>query len=373
MRVPLVDLPKQHAAIRAEVNAAALRVIESQTFILGPEVAAFEAEVADRLGLAHAVGVACGSDALLLALIAAGIRPGDEVVTSPFSFVATPEAIVRAGGIPVFADIEEDSFNMDPAKALVRVTSRTRAMLPVHLFGQCARTEALMEAGQARNFAVIEDAAQAFDASRCEKVAGTLGDFACFSFFPSKNLGAWGDGGMVVTQNSDAAARIKRLRAHGGAKPYRSDEIGLNSRLDALQAAVLRVKLRHLTDWTSARRNVAARYRSLFAAHDLADIVRLPPDDPKGVHVYNQFTLRVDRRDELATYLASAGVGSAVYYPLALHQQPCFSNLGYKSGDFPIAEKASREVLSIPMHPFLEADEQAYVVEMIAGFYRGVR
>ncbi len=371
MHVPLVDLHKQHAAIRAELKQAVERVIESQAFILGPEVAAFEAEIAQHLEVAHAIGVGCGSDALLLALIAAGVGQGDEVITSPFSFIATPEAIVRAGGVPVFADIEEDNFNMDPAQALDRITPRTRAMLPVHLFGRCARMEALMEAGTSGPIAVIEDAAQAMDAARFGNRAGALGHFACFSFFPSKNLGAWGDGGMVVTNNAAAAARIKRLRAHGSEKHYLSEELGLNSRLDALQAAVLRVKLRQLHEWSNARRDVAARYRALFAAHDLAEFVRCPPDDSEGVHVYNQFTLRADRRDALAAFLSAAGIGSAVYYPLPLHLQPCFSALGYKIGDFPIAEKASREVLSLPMHPFLEADEQLYVVETIRSFYCG--
>lgn len=371
MRVPLVDLQQQHAAIRTEVLESVGRVIESQVFILGPEVAAFEAEVAARLGITRAVGVACGSDALLLALLAAGVRPGDHVVTTPFSFIATPEAIARAGAVPRFADIEPGSFNIDPQKALNRLTPRTRAILPVHLYGQCAHVEPLIEAARNKDLAVIEDAAQAFDAQRAGKVAGTLGDFGCFSFFPSKNLGGWGDGGMVVARNPDHGARVARLRAHGGAKHYVSEEIGLNSRLDALQAAVLRVKLRHLATWTAARRASAAYYRDLFAASDLLEITKPPPDDPDGFHVYNQFTIRSERRDALAAYLTAAGIGTAVYYPVPLHLQPCFAGLGYKAGDFPVAEQACREVLSLPMHPFLLRDEQHYVVEKIRAFYRG--
>jgi dTDP-4-amino-4,6-dideoxygalactose transaminase len=371
MRVPLVDLHKQHTTIQAEVMEAIGRVIQSQTFILGPEVAAFESEVAARFGAAKAVGVACGSDALLLALIAANVRPGDEVITTPFSFIATAEAIARMGAIPVFADIEADGFNLDPQKALDRLTPRTRAFLPVHLYGRCAAMESLIEVAQQRGFAVIEDAAQAFDAQRFGNVVGTLGDFGCFSFFPSKNLGGWGDGGMVVARNAENGARVARLRAHGGAKHYVSDEIGANSRLDALQAAVLRVKLRHLNEWTAARRNAAAYYRELFAASDLLDMVKPPADDTEGFHVYNQFTIRCDRRDELAAYLAKETIGSAVYYPVPLHLQPCFAGLGYKPGDFPIAEQACREVLSLPIHPFLGRDEQEYIIEKIRAFYRG--
>jgi len=371
MRVPLVDLHKQHAAIRTEVMDAAVRVIESQTFILGPEVAAFESEVAARIGVSRAVGVACGSDALLLALLAANVRPGDEVVTTPFSFIATAEAIARVGAIPVFADIDPDSFNMDPVKAIERLSPRSRAILPVHLYGQVARMEPLIEVAESSGILVIEDAAQAFDARRFGKVVGTFGDFGCFSFFPSKNLGGWGDGGMVVTRNPEFGARVARLRAHGGAKNYVSEEIGANSRLDALQAAVLRVKLRHLATWTAARITAAAYYRELFAASDLLDVVRPPLDDSDGFHVYNQFTIRCDRRDELAAYLARESIGSAVYYPVPLHLQPCFASLGYKAGDYPIAEQASREVLSLPMHAFIGRDEQDYVIETIRSFYRG--
>lgn len=370
MRVPLVDLHQQHAAVRTEVLEAVHRVIESQTFILGPEVTAFESEVAARLGVSRAIGVACGSDALLLALIAAGVRPGDQVVTTPFSFIATPEAIARAGAIPVFADIEPHRFNIDPQKALDRLTPQTRAILPVHLYGQCAAMEPLMEVARDKNLAVIEDAAQAFDARRMGNVVGTLGDFGCFSFFPSKNLGGWGDGGMVVTRSLAHGERVARLRAHGGAKHYVSEEIGVNSRLDALQAAVLRVKLRHVAAWTEARRTAAAYYRELFAASGLLEMTKPPPEDPDGFHVYNQFTIRCERRDALAAYLTAAGIGTAVYYPVPLHLQPCFAGLGYKAGDFPEAERACREVLSLPVHPFLSRDEQDYVVEKIRSFYR---
>ena len=371
MRIPLVDLQRQHHAIRDEIAEAVQRVIESQIFILGPEVAAFESEVASRLGAARAVGVACGSDALLLGLIAAGVRPGDEVITTPFSFIATPESIARVGAIPVFADIEAGSFNMDPDRAIDRISARTRAFIPVHLYGRCARMEPIVEVARDRGLMMIEDAAQAFDARRLDKNAGAWGDFGCFSFFPSKNLGGWGDGGMVVTRNPEHGARIARLRAHGGAKHYVSEEIGANSRLDALQAAVLRVKLRHLATWTESRRNVAVHYRELFAGFGLLDHIQLPEDDPLGFHVYNQFTIRCTRRDELAAHLTKEGIGSAVYYPLPLHLQPCFASLGHEPGDFPVAEKACREVLSLPMHPFVRPDEQLYLVEKIRSFFGG--
>ncbi|HRI64234.1 MAG TPA: DegT/DnrJ/EryC1/StrS family aminotransferase [Polyangium sp.] len=371
MRIPLVDLQRQHQAIRNEVNEAIQSVIESQIFILEPEVAAFEAEVAARLRAARAVGVACGSDALLLALMAAGVRPGDEVITTPFSFIATPEAIARLGAIAVFADIEADSFNLDPDRALEKISPRTRAFVPVHLYGRCARMEPLIEAACARGLVVIEDAAQAFDAQRLGKNAGAWGDYGCFSFFPSKNLGGWGDGGMVVTRDPENGAHIARLRAHGGIKHYVSEEIGANSRLDALQAAVLRVKLRHVASWTIARRQVAANYRELFSSHALLDDIELPADDPHGLHVYNQFTIRCSQRDALAGYLTQQGIGSAVYYPLPLHLQPCFARLGHAPGDFPIAERACRDVLSLPMHPFIRADEQSYIVEKIRHFIRG--
>lgn len=370
--IPLVDLRRQHAAIQSEVMEAVTRVIESQTFILGPEVQTFESEVTRRLAVNRAIGVACGSDALFLALVAAGVCPGHEVITSPFSFIATAEAIARIGATPIFADIEEASFNLDPQHALTRISPKTQAILPVHLFGQYAHIESLIEVTRQRNLLVIEDAAQAFDARRDGKDVGHFGDFACFSFFPSKNLGAWGDGGMVVTRHAELGERIVRLRAHGGAKHYVSEEIGLNSRLDALQAAVLRVKLRHLAAWTEARRSAARYYRQLFAESDLAEKVIPPPEDPAAFHVYNQFTIRCERRDELRAYLTAHGIGSAVYYPLPLHLQPCFSHLGYKVGDFPITEKASREVLSLPMHPFLHRSEQERVVETIGAFYRGV-
>ena len=371
MRVPMLDLRRQHAALREEVMQAAARVIDAQAFILGPEVGTLEAEVAARLGAARAVGVACGSDALLLGLLAAGVRPGDEVVTTPFSFIATAEAIARAGATPVFADIEDDSFNLAPEGALERFGPRTRAVVPVHLYGRCARMDPLLRGAAAAGVAVVEDAAQAIDASRGGRFAGAMGELGCLSFFPSKNLGGWGDGGMVLAREPELADRVARLRAHGGSLPYRSEEVGVNSRLDALQAAVLRVKLRHLTTWTEARRAAAGAYGELFAQAGLLDAVRPPPPDLEGVHVYNQFTVRCERRDELAAALATAGIGSAVYYRTPLHLQPCFAGLGHHEGDFPAAERASREVLSLPVHPELTRADQELVVEAIRLFYRG--
>lgn len=369
--IPLVDLRRQHAAIQAEVLEAVTRVIESQSFILGPEVKTFESEVASRLGVKSAIGVASGSDALFLALVAAGVCPGHEVITSPFSFIATAEAISRIGATPIFADIDEASFNLDPHQALTRISLKTKAILPVHLFGQCALMEPLIQVARERDLAIVEDAAQAFGARRDGTEVGAIGDLGCFSFFPSKNLGAWGDGGMVVTRHTELGERIMRLRAHGGAKHYVSEEIGLNSRLDALQAAVLRVKLRHIENWSQARRSVARYYHRLFEENGLAEKVRLPREDHGVFHVYNQFTIRCERREDLRAYLTAKGIGSAVYYPLPLHLQPCFSHLGHKIGDFPVAEKASLEVLSLPMHPFLSRLEQERVVETIGAFYRG--
>lgn len=367
--VPLLDLRTQHEAIREEIDRAIRRVVEAQAFVLGEEVRLFEDAIAARLGVSHAIGVASGSDALLLALVAAGVIPGDEVVTTTFSFFATAGAIARLGARPVFVDIDPETFNLDVEKAVAALGPKTRAILPVHLYGRVARLEPLLEAARERGIAVVEDAAQAIDATRGERYAGTIGDLGCLSFFPSKNLGGFGDGGMVLTNDLEKATRVRRLRTHGGEKMYRHDEVGMNSRLDAIQAAVLHTKLPHLDAWTAARRFFSARYRELFDEAGLSDFVRLPEEDPEGRHVYHQFTIRAARRDELRAFLTESGIGTAIYYPVPLHVQPCFSSLGYREGDFPEAERACREVLSLPISPVMTAGQQEWVVDRVRVFY----
>ncbi|MDI3282374.1 DegT/DnrJ/EryC1/StrS family aminotransferase [Polyangium sp. 15x6] len=367
--VPLLDLRALHRAIREEIDRAIARVVEAQAFVLGEEVRLFEEAIAARLGAAHAIGVASGSDALLLSLVASGVGPGDEVVTTPFTFFATAGAIARLGARPVFVDIEPDSWNLDPARVLAALGPRTRAIVPVHLYGRVARMEAWLDEARARGIAIVEDAAQAIDARRGGRAAGTIGTLGCLSFFPSKNLGAFGDGGLVLTNDPEKALRVRRLRTHGGEKMYRHDEVGMNSRLDAIQAAVLRAKLPYLDGWTEARRAIADRYRALFAEAGLSAFVRSAEDDPEGRHVYHQFTIRAVRRDELRVFLESAGIGTAVYYPVPLHLQPCFAHLGHHTGDFPEAERACREVLSLPISPTLTPEQQQFVVDRIRTFY----
>jgi dTDP-4-amino-4,6-dideoxygalactose transaminase len=371
--VPLVDLRRQYDMIAPEVRAAIDRVVLAQSFILGDEVRLFEEAIASRLGAAHAVGVASGSDALLLALLAGGVGRGDSVVTTPFTFFATGGAIARAGARPVFVDIDPGTFNLDLAAAREAIGRGARAIIPVHLFGRAVPLGGILEDARARGAIVVEDAAQAIDAQSEGAFAGARGDFGCLSFFPSKNLGAFGDGGMVLAREAAGAERIRRLRAHGSVTIYRHEEVGMNSRLDALQAAILRAKLPHLDRWRERRRALAERYRRLLAESVPAGAVTPPPGDPEGRHVYNQFTLRCERRDALRAFLTSSGVGCAVYYPLPLHLQPCFADLGYREGAFPEAERAAKEVLSLPITPELSDDDQSYVVERIAAFYRGER
>jgi dTDP-4-amino-4,6-dideoxygalactose transaminase len=356
--------------MKEEVLAAALGVIESQRFIMGESVGRLEEAVAE---LSHArFGVACasGTDALLLPLKALKLTPGDEVITSPFTFFATAGAIVNAGGRPVFVDIDPATFNLEPDAVERAISPRTRAIVPVHLFGQMAPMEPLMRLAEAHGCVIIEDAAQAIGA-RCLvddqwRMAGELGWTGALSFFPSKNLGGWGDGGMIVTQDPDVAQRLRLLRLHGGAKQYHHEEVGTNSRLDTLQAAVLLAKLSHLSSWNAARRNHAAAYDEAFAG---LDGVTPPPVDPKNEHVYNQYTVRVARRDELKQHLAARGIGCAVYYPNPLHLQPCFANLGYAVGACPMAESAARAVLSLPVYPELREEQLAAVVNSIREFY----
>ncbi|MGD8377461.1 MAG: DegT/DnrJ/EryC1/StrS family aminotransferase [Acidobacteriota bacterium] len=377
MSVPLLDLRAQHATIRAEVEAAVHRVMDSQHFILGEEVAAFEREVADRVGAAHAIGVASGTDALLLALRAVGIASGQEVVVPTFTFFATAGAVINAGGRPVFVDIEPRSFNLDPGRLEEALTERTGAIIAVHLFGQCADMEPILGLAAARGIPVIEDAAQAIGARYRERPAGSMGSEGCFSFFPSKNLGGYGDGGLVATGDPDLAARVRRLRVHGQSGTYLHQEVGFNSRLDALQAAVLRVKLRFLDGWAEGRRRNAERYREAFRAAGLAveagGPVGLPEELPDRYHVYNQFVIRVERRDALQAWLKERGIGTAVYYPLPLHRQECFADLGQGGRDLPVAQAACREVLALPVFPELAAAQQDEVVDDVCAFYAEAR
>ena len=366
-----LDLKAQFAAIRDEVMAAITRVMETQQFILGPEVALFEREFAAKFNAEHAVGCASGTDALLLPLKAAGIGPGHEVITSPFSFIATAGSIALAGATPVFVDIDPATFNIDPGKIEAAITSKTRAIIPVHLFGLPADLDPIVGLAKNRNLLVIEDAAQAIGSRYNGRFTGTGGDFGCFSFFPSKNLGGAGEGGMITTSNPEMAERLRMLRVHGSKKKYFHDILGTNSRLHALQAAVLRVKLNHLDAWTAGRQNRAARYRQLFEQTGLSEFITCPATpSTKFHHVYNQFSIRARRRDELKEHLRLQGIPSEIYYPLCIHLQLAFAYLGYREGQLPEAEKASREVLSLPVFPELTDVQQDLVVNGIAAFYR---
>jgi dTDP-4-amino-4,6-dideoxygalactose transaminase len=368
MKVPLLDLTAQYATIRWEIRTAIDRVCEAQNFILGPEVTACEHEIASFCGASFAIGVSSGTDALLAALMALEIGPGDEVITTPFSFFATAGVIARVGARPVFADIEADSFNLDPQEIRKQIRRRTRAIIPVDLFGRCADLEAISETARQHGLAVVEDAAQAIGArdeqGRC---AGTIADIGCFSFFPSKNLGAFGDAGMAVTNNAKLAETLRVLRVHGGKPKYFHKQIGGNFRLDALQAAVLRVKLKYLPLWTEARRQNAQRYRELFSHAGLLRHVTVP-EDVAG-HIYNQFVIRCADRDGLRSFLRDQGVESEIYYPVPLHLQDCFAELGYCKDQFPRAEAAAKEVLALPIYPELTDQQQCYVVDKICEYY----
>jgi dTDP-4-amino-4,6-dideoxygalactose transaminase len=365
-----LDLQAQFASIREEIMAAVARVFESQHFILGPEVNLLEEEVAKKLVAKFAVGCASGTDALILSLMAAGIGNGDEVITSPFSFIATAGSIAHVGAKPVFVDIDAQTFNIDPSRVAAAVTPKTRAIMPVHLFGLPAELDPIIEIARSHKLVVIEDAAQAIGSRYKNRFIGTIGDFGCFSFFPSKNLGGAGDGGLITTQDAAMAERLQMLRGHGSKKRYFHDILGTNSRLDALQAAVLRVKLRHLDSWAAGRQNRADRYRKLFEEKRLGSSLTPPPVPPaEFLHVYNQFTLRARSRDELREALRLARIPSEIYYPLCLHLQPAFCYLACKAGDFPVAEEASREVLSLPVFPELTDAQQDRVVQAIADFY----
>jgi dTDP-4-amino-4,6-dideoxygalactose transaminase len=369
--VPALDLKAQYRTIRHEIEPVVHQVIESQYFILGPEVASFEAEAGAYCGASHAVGCSSGSDALLLPLMALRLKPGDEVVTTPYSFFATAGAIWRTGARPVFVDIEPDTYNIDPALIEAAITPNTRAIIPVHLYGHAADMDPINEVARRHKLFVLEDAAQAIGAGYRGKKAGTLGDAAAFSFYPSKNLGGFGDAGMVTTNDPSLGKQIARLRVHGMEPKYHHHEVGYNARIDALQAAVLRVKLRHLDDWTDARRTVADTYARLFEEDGLAEIVTLPVEKPGHVHVYNQYVVRVpaDARDPLRDHLTANRIGSEIYYPIPLHLQVCFANLGHKPGDFPHSEAAASETIALPIYPELSEEALRHVVGTIANFF----
>jgi dTDP-4-amino-4,6-dideoxygalactose transaminase len=368
MPVPLLDLRAQHATIRDEVLAKVMDVVDSQMFILGDEVAKLEQEIASLSRTKHAIGCASGTDALLLAYRALDIGRGDEIITTPFTFFATAGTIHNVGATPVFVDIEPKTFNIDPAAAKAAVTSRTKAVVPVDLFGQMAAVECVRELMP--EIPLIEDAAQTIGARRRiagkERMAGEAATIGTFSFFPSKNLGGYGDGGMIVTQDDELAARLKRLRVHGGMKTYYHDEVGYNSRLDALQAAVLRAKLPHLEKWSEKRRANAKVYDEAFA--DVPGVVT-PFIDRENISIFNQYTLRVERRDELQANLNGKKIGNAIYYPLPLHLQPCFAYLGYKEGSLPESERAAKEVISLPIFPEMTRPQQDEVIHAVRDFY----
>jgi dTDP-4-amino-4,6-dideoxygalactose transaminase len=370
-KIPLLDLNAQYQSLAGEIQAAVTRVLGSQQFILGPEVRELERELAAYCQCSEAVGCASGSDAILLALMACGIGPGDEVITTPFSFFATAGSVVRLGAKPVFVDIDETTFNIAPNLIERAVTKKTKVIMPVHLFGQCAEMGRINELAAGYEIAVIEDAAQAIGAEYNGRKAGGLGLIGCFSFYPSKNLGGAGDGGLLTTNDPDIGQTLRDLRSHGARKKYYHERVGINSRLDGLQAAILRVKLAHLDRWAQARRDNAMRYRSLFEERGFAGShnIRLPEERADLFHVYNQFVVRARERDRLRTFLTEKGIGTEVYYPLPLHLQPCFKDLGHRGGDFPESERAAQEALAIPIYPELGEAAQRRVVDTIASFY----
>ncbi|HSJ06962.1 MAG TPA: DegT/DnrJ/EryC1/StrS family aminotransferase [Longimicrobiales bacterium] len=368
--VPLLDLKGQYRALKGDIDAAVARVVDAQWFILGPEVAGLEAEIAAYTGVAHGVGMSSGTDALLAALMALGVGPGDEVIVPTFTFFATAGVVARLGATPVFVDIDPGTYNVLPDAVAAAVTERTRAVIPVHLYGRMADMDAVMAAVRGRDIAVIEDAAQAIGAfDHAGRKAGSVGGMGCFSFFPSKNLGGFGDGGMTVTDDEGTASRLKMLRMHGMEPKYFHAMVGGNFRLDALQAAVLRVKLRHLDDWSAARRRNAGLYRDLLDEGGVLDRIGVPADEPG--HIYNQFVIRTPDRDGLQAALRAGGVGTEIYYPVPLHLQECFGGLGYPPGSMPNAEAAARETLALPIYPELREEQIDHVAAVIIAFCDG--
>lgn len=378
--IQLLDLKAQYETIRDEINQAVAGVIESQYFILGPEVAALEQEIAAYSGCNFGVGVSSGTDALLLALMVLDIQAGDEVILPSYSFFATAGAVARLGATPVFVDIDPQTYNLDPQQIEAHINENTRAIIPVHLYGQMVDMAPVMEIAKAHNLYVVEDAAQAIGSEYHGQRAGTIGDMGCFSFFPSKNLGAFGDGGMVTTNDAHLDERLRLFRNHGYKPKYFNAVVGGNFRLDAIQAAVLRVKLKHLDKWTAGRQNNAQLYRNLFNATDIvvdydafrdgAHGIILPKEISDSRHIYNQFIIRCQHRDDLRQYLKEHHIASEIYYPWPLHLQECFADLGYKPNDLPHSEQAANESLALPIYPELDAHSQERVVETIVQFYK---
>jgi dTDP-4-amino-4,6-dideoxygalactose transaminase len=369
--VPLLALDRQYAVLRDDIRAAIERVCDSGRFVLGPDVTDLERELAAALDVPHAISCASGSDALLLALMALEIGPGDEVVLPSYTFFATASAVTRLGAVPIFADIDPSTYLMDPADVRRKVSRRCKAIVPVHLFGRTADMDALLPIAEEMGVPVVEDAAQSILSTWHGRCSGSLGDVGCFSFYPTKNLGGAGDGGFLTTTRDDIAATLRLLRVHGMEPRYYHDLVGINSRLDSIQAAVLRVKLPHLDTWTTQRQENAARYSSLFASYDLDGQVTTPTDEPRGRHVWNQYVIRVadGQRDALRKHLAACQVGTEIYYPVPLHLQKCFANLGWSHGDLPATERAAEETLALPIFPELTALEQETVVARIAEFF----
>jgi dTDP-4-amino-4,6-dideoxygalactose transaminase len=368
--VPLLDLKAQHAAVKDQVAKAVQAVFESQQFVLGPAVGECEKKIAEYSGCPFGVGVTSGTDALLVAMMAEGIGPGDEVITTPYTFFATAGSIARLGAMPVFVDVCPKTYNLDVSQIEARVTGRTKAIIPVHLYGQCADMDAILAVAGRHKLVVIEDAAQAIGSEWKGRRAGSMGDYGCFSFFPSKNLGCAGDGGMVVTRDATRADKVRVLRAHGSKPKYYHKIIGGNFRLDSLQAAVVTAKLPYLDGWTAGRQANARRYRRLFEEAGLMQkgLVGLPHELPDVRHIYNQFVIRVARRDELQAYLKEQGIGTEIYYPVPMHLQECFAYLGHRPGDFPQSEAAAKETLALPIYPELSDEQAGYVVEKIRVF-----
>lgn len=365
MSVPLLDLKAQYLPLREQVLDAMTRVCDSQRFILGPETEALERELASLVGVPAAIGVSSGTDAILVALMALGIGPGDEVITSTYSFFATAGCVVRVGARPVLVDIDPDTFNLDPGAVEAAITPRTKAIIPVHLYGQCADMDEIMAIAGKAGVPVIEDACQSIGSTYKGRQAGSIGAAGCFSFFPSKNLGAFGDAGLVTVTDDALGKRIRLLRGHGAEQRYYHQRVGGNFRIDELQSAVLRVKLPHLDAWTRGRQINADRYRALFAQHGLDD-VRMPVARADRSHIYNQFVIRMPRRDEVKAHLQAAGIGCEVYYPVPFHLQECFKDLGYRAGAFPEAEAAANDSLAIPIYGELTEAQQTEVVTEIA-------
>lgn len=370
MQVPLLDLKEQNQKLRPEIEAALGRVLDTNGFILGGEVAALEKELADYCGTKHAIGCASGSDALLLAMMALDVSAGDEVITTPYSFFATVSAITRLGAVPVFVDIDPQTYNLDVTQVAGKMTDKTKAIQPVHLYGQCADMKELRDVAAKHSVPLVEDAAQAIGAEENGVRAGAMSEIGCFSFYPSKNLGGMGDGGFMTTNDDALARKLHALRIHGSEERYHHKWVGLNSRLDGFQGAVLRVKLPYLDSWSDQRKANADNYRLLFTDAGLSEQIGLPFERQNIRHIYNQFVVRVpNRRDELRAFLNEHGIGTDVYYPVSLHLQECFAYLGYKKGDFPESERASLETLALPIFPELKSEHQEYVVDNIAKFF----